>query len=130
MTQLATESPLAEQAGAVILLLKEYTEKLHDIIQQAQRLRRQAQRLRELPPRSQSPAEKNRLAVEFNVLQQLLNRLRPPMTRLAQHVSPMVEHGKMDEVARLELRLRLAEFEHILASTNQLLAANNPTSQS
>jgi hypothetical protein len=110
----ATTSPANPFVDRVIPLLKEYTEKLNGIKMEANKLRR---------PTSTGVSLDHRV---WNDLQTKLQALTPPAKSLAQHVSQKLEHGALDEVDRLELWLRLAEFEHaLLAAEKVLLAARN-----
>ena len=42
----------------------------------------------------------------------LWKTMRPAARKLAQYVSQTIEHGRIDEITDLELRLRLPEYEH------------------
>jgi hypothetical protein len=50
-------------------------------------------------------------------------RVAPAARRLAQDVSGMIDQGRLPELEKAELQLRLAEFEAALVAFPQLLAA-------
>lgn len=114
----STSSDLSKPfVAAVVPLLKEYLDKLRSIAEQAQQLR-------DLVATERLGAEKKRLVqLKYDLLTQLAQRLRPPATHLAQQVSQRIEHGNLDEVDRVELRLRLAEFEHALLSVQSICSS-------
>src|SRR5262245_15330119 len=86
-------------------LLIEYGKKLNDLVEQAIRLRN-----------GSAKASK-----EYPYLVHLFERLQPPALQLARQVSQQIEHAKLLDLDRLELSLRLAEFEHALLSAEELL---------
>ncbi len=96
-------------------LLKEYSQRLQEL----GRAIRQARN--DLEAERTGTARWNSLQSEFFSLKQLFLRLKPAAVKLAQNVSQHVEHAKMNDLTRLELSLRLAEFEHALLGTEQLL---------
>lgn len=113
----ASPSDLSQQFTArVIPLLKEYLEKFRSISDEAQRIREGA-------AEQGIDVEKKRLMrLNHEFLQQLFSRIRPAATQLAREVSQKIEHGNLDELDRVELMLRLAEFEAILLSLQRVFA--------
>lgn len=109
-----TDNSLQAFADASIPLMKEYGKKLDDLRDQMITRRDQ------LSSRNASPQLKAEIQVELNRLNKLVDRLAPPAKRLAQHVSQIIEHGKVDDFTRLELSLRLAEFEHALLTVKDV----------
>jgi hypothetical protein len=100
-------------AQTAIPLLKEYSKKLDDISEKAHALRE---------TRSKSPdADHKLMETDVKFLGLLFNRLKPPASNLARHVSQLVEHGNLDDLTRLELILRLAEFESALLSAEGMI---------
>ncbi len=102
-------------ALALIPLLKEYAEKIHqygleiDTINGTEAFGKNSTR-------------KNQRALQS--LQFGFLRLKAPLTQLAQHASQLVEHGNIDPVTRLELALRNAEFEAALNEAESALRAS------
>jgi hypothetical protein len=123
MSQPVTTDSPTEFARRMIPLLKEYTEKLDHLLRRGQRLCVSPKDGSEKGVRDR---DRERRHAEWQFLQQAANRLARPMRDLARHVSQMVEHGSLDDATRLELQLRLAEFEHALQSAPQLLQDYNP----
>ena len=113
----ASPSDLSKQfAARVIPLLREYLAKFHSVADQAQRIR-------EITAKARLDPEKKRiLHLKHDLLQQLFVRINPPATELAREVSQKIEHGRLDELDRVELTLRLAEFEAALLSLKRLFA--------
>src|SRR6266851_4028419 len=72
----------ADEVKTLIALLNEYTDKLNRLGDDGQPARRE-----------------------------ILNRLSPVAQQLARFASQKIEHEGLDELMRLELQLRLAEFE-------------------
>ena len=91
-------------------LLSEYREKLTAICTEVKNLRKEME---------EHKANQNTYSQEINGQIQLLHKLRSPARALAQHISQKIEHGKLDELAKLELRLRLAEFEHAIITAER-----------
>ncbi len=94
-------------------LLEEYRRKMQWITSQLYLLRKK---------RTNGKKEnENLLNFRKESLVQLLNSLRLPSTKLAQFVSQQIEHAKLEELDRVELRLRLAEFESSFKSAQKSL---------
>jgi hypothetical protein len=106
--------PLAEEAQMVIPMLKDYEEKLHALSKEAYRI---GISYKESAPQFDIGRLLRRN--EFDGLKQRYSRIRPAAIELARVVSPMVEHGKLDRITLLELRLRLTDFEHALLTTEE-----------
>ena len=129
MSQPTVDNPSNRFATAVIPLLKEYTQKLDAMAQQA----REIQGKHDKYDRDSS-AQKSRglraeyvdqimqgLQAQYSVLEQRYQRLLPAAHRLAQTVSQRIEHADLDDSTRLELALRLAEFESAITSTEMMM---------
>jgi hypothetical protein len=93
-------------AAAVIPLLKEYTAKLEHFCEEKQDIAK---------PRS--PEDHRKILM----LRERFAKLASPLHHLAEHVSQQIEHGKLDDLARLELKLRLAELEGAMQMTESLI---------
>jgi len=102
MSETATKAPSNSFAKQAVPLLKEYVQKLNDLAERASG--------------SEYDGPGTAASLKYARLMKLYQRLRPPAVQLIRRVSQMVEHGKLDDFARLELTLRLAEFEHALES--------------
>ena len=98
--------PVDELVKIAIPLLKEYGEKLKDIVERNQNGKK-------------GSADQDDLAT-------MMKRLGPPAKLLAQQVSQLIEHAPLDEMTRIELMLRLAEYEHAYLSAQKAI----PTSAS
>jgi hypothetical protein len=105
-----------QYAARVIPLLKEYLEKFRSISEEAQKIRESA------AEKSIDKEKKRILRLNHDLLQQLFTRINPPATQLAREVSQKIEHGNLDELDRVELMLRLAEFEASLLSLKRVFA--------
>ena len=112
-----TPAELSKQyAARVTPLLKEYLEKFRSIAEEAKRSREEITKV-------EFNAEQKRLVrLNYEALTQLYQRIRPPATELAREVSQRIEHGRLDELDRVELMLRLAEFEASLLSLQRVFA--------
>lgn len=113
----ATPAELSKQfAARAIPLLKEYLEKFRAIAEEAKSIR-------EVITKAKFNAEEKQLVhLNYDVLTQLYQRIRPPATQLAREVSQKIEHGNLEELDRVELMLRLAEFEASLLSVQRVFA--------
>lgn len=113
----ASPSDLSKQYVArVIPLLKEYLEKFRSISEEVKKIR-------EVVAEKGIDKEKQRiLRLNHELLQQLVKRISPPATQLAREVSQKIERGKLDELDRVELTLRLAEYEAGLLSLQRVFA--------
>lgn len=115
-----TEKTLLERSKQfvkrVIPLLKEYREKFDGIADKAQEIRQVVAKER------LDNENKRLLKLKYDILTQFQRRISPPATELAREVSQRIEHGELDELDRVELMLRLAEFEHALLSLQRVFA--------
>lgn len=101
-------------AARTIALLKEYREKFESVSNQLFAIQ-------EAGTDEKLDSDKRHiLRFKHSSLAQLNNSIRPAATQLAREVSQRIEHGDLDELDRVELRLRLAEFEHSLQSLQQV----------
>ena len=97
--------PVDELVKIAIPLLKEYGEKLRVIAVRAQNGKK-------------GSAEQADLAT-------MMKRLGPPAKQLAQQVSQLIEHAHLDEMTRVELMLRLAEYEHAYLAAQKMLLTSD-----
>ncbi len=88
-----------EELPSLISLLREYTEKLAKFAE------------RKIDPITRA---------EF------ARRLFPAAMHLSSYTSQKIEHQELDELARIELRLRLAEFETALKTAKADSGSNRP----
>ena len=99
-------------------LLKEYTEKLLDLRERARKLAQALEQARK--PLAGLAVRKIDGTIEDGLFD-LWKMLKPPAKRLAQYVSQTIEHGRIDPLTDIELRLRLAEYEHQFLTTDTLI---------
>jgi hypothetical protein len=106
-TQVSKKLPDLDEAQT-IQLIKEYTAKLLTLHERADRL------WLEREVQQQPFAKKAQWKDVDNCITflDLWKNMRPAARRLAQYVSQTIEHGRIDEITDLELRLRLPEYEH------------------
>jgi hypothetical protein len=100
-TATANGTAQVEFASAAIPLLKEYTSKFETLAKEA----------REMTTRMGQVQRGDQLVFDKKQLQMQLKYLLPPATALARMVSGMVANGKVTDIERIELQIRLAEFE-------------------
>jgi hypothetical protein len=120
---------IPSQAQLVIPLLGEYAEKLREIFKAMRRMRRAGQRITGRLPAEKDVQREDRLErevrlAEFDFEKRRLMLLLPPAKELSRFVSQMVEHSPLDDVVRIELRLRLAEFEAALHIATRISSWN------
>jgi hypothetical protein len=113
------EHDAARAAARLAALLKEYTKKLRYISTQVRELQ---DRYAEAKSLDEQRAIK-RAEADFNAIRFGYFRLFSAATDLARQASQMVEHGKLETVARLDLSLRAAEFEASLQEAQQRISA-------
>src|SRR5262245_32689901 len=84
-----------EKALHLVQLLREYSEKLRNF-------------------QSSSSSERARSNPEYNRLDvdRFMRRMFPAIKELSGMSSQFIEYGSVDDVTRIELRLRLVELEH------------------
>lgn len=95
-------------------LLKEYSEKLAMHYERAQKV------LLQLQQRKSGLRVSDWLQGSDAQFLDLWKSLRPPAVKLAQYASGTIEHARIDQATELELRLRLAEFEHYLLNLDSM----------
>ena len=96
----------------VIPLLIDYTQKLNRIVDQT---------MEHLAVFRSHPKDAGQRAEAERTIS-LLKTLLSPCHDLAQMVSQRIEHGKLGEVERIELRLRLAELEALVNLIPRLMS--------
>jgi hypothetical protein len=103
--------PVSElRADTVLALMKEYEQKLRTLVHRFREI--QGDRKSVNPTKSREEADRAlRLQIEYEEVGATVRRLVHPMEDLARHASALSEHGRVDRVTRLELRLRSAEIE-------------------
>lgn len=93
----------------LIPLLKEYTSKLEEIKEDLRVTVRESEQ--------QSNRKIKGILDEKNAdMLNLYLRIESAATDLARYTSQLIEHANLDEIVRIELKLRLGEFEHALTS--------------
>ncbi len=104
----SVESSLAQvEASRVVQLAIEYGGKLHN-------LNKSLIQSVTTPPGAGS--------TQFHAVYQEVKRLAPVCHDLAQALSQLIEHGNLELFDKLECRLRLAELESSINTSEQLLA--------
>ena len=106
----------SEFAQSAIPLLKEFTDKFHGWSQEAM----------ELLPKSLLEAAKPSALFELERTPRdlFMNRIKymiTPAEELGRQVSAVIEQGHLKGLPKVELWLRLAEFESELAGTKQII---------
>jgi hypothetical protein len=102
-----------QTANGLLPLLKEYTNRLRSI-------REESQTLEEAIAHGKGVNAKK----ELDNLRFEFYRLVPAANDLARQGSQLVEHAKLDTVTKVELSLRVAEFEGALNRTRSRLLDN------
>lgn len=115
----ASADPFARHA---ITLMKEYGAKMEEYKKRAQVALRRAKQANAKPSLGIRLKDPRVIIREHQVLSQEVDELKPAMLSLARIVSQKLEHSEFDDLTRLELRLRLAEFENTLRTTIQAMA--------
>jgi hypothetical protein len=127
-------------ASGLVPLLKEYAQRLAEIgtsarrlqriyakaqidVQQAIEARRRGHNVPTLDTQIEKQQPAQRAKADFENLRFTFNRLLPSTTDLSRQASQLVEHGKLEPVTRLELALRLADFESALRQAQQRIGA-------
>ena len=103
----------------VIDLLGEYHRKLRQRVKLAEQMHasiRSKPKSRWTVPESTEPEQH-----QINAIKKWFIRVRSPATDLARHASTMIEGVKLKRLTKLELRLRLAEFEAALERATELI---------
>lgn len=103
---------------AVVPLMKEYTQKLECIVQQAEQIHQDVLRGEVDGSRFRKSAQE-----QLGRIRNRATRLASSVQELIRRVSQMVEHGQLDsEVDRVELKLRLADLEIAIHAAKQISA--------
>ncbi len=106
--------PVEDVTLPLIPLLKEYTRKFKSIARTAHSYWEEAN------TRS-ADAKRKVFRAEYKALRDLVQRLKPPATTLASHASQLLVHASLEVLNRIELSLRLAEFEGAIRAVDFLL---------
>jgi hypothetical protein len=106
MSTVEEHTEAQRMASRLSPLLKEYTEKLRELCGEVRTIQESYAKAGAV--QSQARAH---LQLDFEGKRFGYNRLSTPATDLIRQASQLVEHGKVETVTRLELALRLAEFE-------------------
>jgi hypothetical protein len=109
-------------AHSAIELLEEYTAKIKEIAATLRALRDEShtEKFRSMVASAKQEKSEN-LRRDFDFQQQHYQALRTPALKLSQYVSQMIEHSALDDLMRLKLRLKLAEFESLLTGVSTLI---------
>jgi hypothetical protein len=98
-------NPRAErQAATLISLLKEYTDKLNQLRARARAF---------MTPSALAKLDAKSVELERISFQDEHLRLIPALDQLMRESARMIEHGVIDDITRLEMEVRLAEFEGV-----------------
>ena len=116
MSTVEEQSEAQRMAFHLSPLVKEYTEKLRELIKEVRSIQQEF-------AKPEFRQERDRLRFDFETKRFGYNRLSPAATDLIRQASQLVEHGKVEAVTRLELSLRLAEFEVAFREAQQRVAA-------
>jgi soluble cytochrome b562 len=103
-------------ACGLALLLKEYAEKLQHMHEELRKVKRDAKRAvlpTKRPTWTGSP--------EWNKWQHRVGPLQSALLNATRDASQLAEQGDVDDLTRVELRLRLAEVEAYVQAINQEL---------
>lgn len=96
-------------------LLKEYGQKLNDLLREARRVQK------EIDANSgffgSGPVS---LRKELDLVKDLFARLQWASEKLIRQVSARIEHGRLSDLSRVELSLRLGEFEHAFLALERI----------
>lgn len=104
-------------ATTALPLLREYSEKMESI-------RQQLRVLKELEVKMAYAKDTEHIIVaELNVIDQFLKRFKPAALDLSRQVSGMIDQGQVTPLERVEMKLRLAEFESLLNELPRLVQA-------
>ena len=120
-TELPTVERSKEFAKTVIPLMKEFGNKLNLLADHALELRQSFD--------AADTSDKRPLLFlqrKYAINWQRFDALEPAVMNLARNVSQMIEHGDLDDLTRLELQLRLAEFEDSIRSTRDTITMASP----
>jgi hypothetical protein len=109
MTVGVEESRATAFRKAAIPLLKEYAGKLLELRKRMRHLRRAASSARN--GRSLEHEDYQETEREYEALKSYYFGLQPAVINLSQAVSQYIEHADLEDLERIELRLRLAELE-------------------
>jgi hypothetical protein len=113
MSSVDTSPEAKTFAKTIIPLMKEYTKVFSDSVNRAYQIIEKVSIDEDRRKHDILEAECDRIGI-------LLKTLSPPMKELASQVSQQIEHGKLDPLLRLELRLRLAELESAIQSADAM----------
>jgi hypothetical protein len=109
MNETALRKSGKSEKTKLVELIKEYIDRLYDLKERAEK--------------SHTTKRESKVsAEELSLLGQHFRKLQPPVRELVRYTSQMIEHGSADELARLELRLRLADLEHALTAADRIIA--------
>ena len=117
MSEEAVIDPPETFTEKAVPLLKEYREKLIGLCNQLRELKQIAQ------DKTYGQDTAQIVAAEASIIQTFLNQFRPAARRFGQQVSGMIDQGRLSPLERVELQLRLAEFESILDQLPRLVVA-------
>lgn len=102
--------PLTEKAQRLFRLLDEFTKKFAPYVEDAIRLNNQ-------------PENTTDQMARVDELRERLLQMVNPAEALIRSASQMAEHARLEELDRIELRLRLAEFESVFRIIRNAIGA-------
>jgi hypothetical protein len=111
-----TVKPADDSSFRNVQIIKEYTEKFRNIGETLRKSYKQIANSQNTP--QNDPAH---LDVVSSV--HLARQMFPAASQLAQAISQRIEHGSLADIAQLELKLRLSEFEAVLREVQVLTAS-------
>jgi hypothetical protein len=115
MSNAGISVPTESFSRRAIPLLKEYHEKLTAISAETRRVKDAIRAVTSRGLRGDM--------TEVFEIRDKFGSLKPAALSLARHVSQRLEHVSLDEMDKLELTLRLAEFEHALLAAEKAVGA-------
>lgn len=115
----ASADPFARHA---IALMKEFGSKLMECKERVEENVREAAQARSLAIPGAKAKEPHTFVNKHVELSQEFEKLKPEMLSIARIVSQKLEHSEFDDLTRLELKLRLREFEKTINGTSQAMS--------
>ncbi len=70
---------------------------------------------------TQRQTEASKLINHYSVIQRRFDSLEPALLKFARQISQRLEHTQIDEIIRIELEARLADFENDVRATRDYI---------
>lgn len=102
---------VGESTTNAVGLMREYTKKLNAIAESSRAW------INYIADEGSFPESHHSLPTEMVTT---LDYLKPAISDLARHVSGIIEHGRVEGLEKIQLRIRLAELESALLRANNL----------